>query len=81
MVDGDHIAHRAVQTGPRGDVEGELWVAVQGLPEGTRVLRGSTGVLREGTAVRAVAPVAVPAAPASTTGAATPPVAAASAAG
>jgi RND family efflux transporter MFP subunit len=62
VVDGDHIAHRAVQTGPRGDVEGELWVAVQGLPEGTRVLRGSTGVLREGTAVRALAPA--PSAPA-----------------
>ena len=76
-----HIAHQPVRTGARGAVDGQLWVAVEGVAGGAQVLRGSAGALREGTAVRAVAPVAVPAAPASTTGAATPPVAAASAAG
>ena len=76
-----HIAHQPVRTGARGAVDGQLWAAVEGLAGGAQVLRGSAGALREGTAVRAVAPVAVPAAPASTTSAATPPVAAASAAG
>ncbi len=76
-----HIAHQPVRTGARGAVDGQLWVAVEGVAGGAQVLRGSAGALREGTAVRAVAPVAVPAAPASAAGAAMPPVAAASPAG
>ena len=76
-----HIAHQPVRTGARGAVDGQLWVAVEGVAGGAQVLRGSAGALRVGTAVRAVAPVAVPAAPASAAGAAMPPVAAASPAG
>ena len=58
VVDGDRIAHRTVQTGVRGEVDGELWVAVQGVADGVRVLRGAAGVVREGTQVKLAAPVA-----------------------
>ena len=58
VVEGDRIAHRTVQTGVRGEVDGELWVAVQGVADGMRVLRGAAGVLREGTQVKLAAPVA-----------------------
>ena len=58
VVEGDRIAHRTVQTGVRGQVDGELWVAVQGVADGMRVLRGAAGVLREGTQVKLAAPVA-----------------------
>ena len=58
VVEGDRIAHRTVQTGVRGQVDGELWVAVQGVADGARVLRGAAGVVREGTQVKLAAPVA-----------------------
>ena len=58
VVEGDRIAHRTVQTGVRGEIDGELWVAVQGVADGVRVLRGAAGVLREGTQVKLAAPVA-----------------------
>ena len=58
VVEGDRIAHRTVQTGVRGQVDGELWVAVQGVADGARVLRGAAGVVRERTQVKLAAPVA-----------------------
>ena len=58
VVEGDRIAHRTVQTGVRGQVDGELWVAVQGVADGARLLRGAAGVVRERTQVKLVAPVA-----------------------
>ena len=58
VVKGDRIAHRTVQTGVSGEVDGELWVAVQGVADGVRVLRGAAGVVREGTQVKLAAPVA-----------------------
>ena len=51
-VEGERIAHRTVEPGARGEVDGELWVAVQGVAEGAQVLRGAAGLLREGTQVR-----------------------------
>ena len=59
VVEGDRIAHRTVQTGVRGQVDGELWVAVQGVADGARLLRGAAGVVREGTQVKLAAPVAL----------------------
>ena len=59
VVEGDRIAHRTVQTGVRGEVDGELWVAVQGVADGARLLRGAAGVVREGTQVKLAAPVAL----------------------
>ena len=58
VVEGDRIAHRTVQTGVRGEIDGELWVAVQGVADGARVLRGAAGVVREGTQVKLATPVA-----------------------
>ena len=58
VVEGDRIAHRTVQTGVRGQVDSELWVAVQGVADGARLLRGAAGVVREGTQVKLAAPVA-----------------------
>ena len=59
------VAAGAVQMGARGEVDGETWVAVQGVADGARVLRGAAGVLREGTQVKLASPAA-PAAAAST---------------
>lgn len=59
MVIEGRIAHRAVQTGQRGQVDGQTLVAVRGVEDGAVVVAGSVGPLREGTAVR-MAPVAAP---------------------
>lgn len=61
------VKQLAVTPGARGKVGQDLWVAVPDLPEGTQVLRGELGALREGTAVR-VTPAPTPA-PAATTAA------------
>ena len=60
VVEGQRIVHHKVQVGARGEVEGEPWVAVQGLAEGAQVLRGSAGALREGTLVKPMAAAAQP---------------------
>ena len=51
-VENDRIVHREVQTGARAQLEGATMVAIKGLPEGTAIVAGSLGPLREGTAVR-----------------------------
>ena len=51
-VENDRIVHREVQTGARAQLEGATMVAIEGLPEGTAIVAGSLGPLREGTAVR-----------------------------
>ena len=63
VVQDGHVAHLPVKTGARGQADGELWVAVQGVADGATVLRGSAGNLRSGTPVR-LAASAGPAAPA-----------------
>ena len=63
VLDGERIAHRPVQPGARGLVQGEAWLAVHGVPEGTQVLRGSAGALREGTLARPAGPAAAASAP------------------
>jgi RND family efflux transporter MFP subunit len=58
-IDGDKVAHARIQQGARGnltdDPDGEVWVKVDGLPAGTRVLAGHLGRLREGLQVRQTA--------------------------
>jgi hypothetical protein len=62
VVEAGRIAHRTVAPGARGDVDDEPWVAVPGIAEGTPVLRGGAGALREGVQVRLpAAPQAPPA--------------------
>lgn len=68
VIDGAKIRHQNVAPGLRGQVGSTTMVAVQGLSTGDRVVAGSVGPLREGTAVKllaasvpAVAPVNAPA--------------------
>ncbi|MFI8618983.1 efflux RND transporter periplasmic adaptor subunit [Acidovorax sp. NPDC077693] len=49
------IAYAEVKTGARSVVNGQTWVAVQGVAEGTPVIDGRIGQLREGTAVTTAA--------------------------
>ena len=56
VVEGDQVKHVNVQTGNRTEKTLNnntlTWVEVQGLKEGTQVLAGSTGAVREGTQVK-----------------------------
>lgn len=51
-VENGRLVHRSVEPGLRGTEGGEALVAVQGLADGTQVVRGNIGGLREGTQVR-----------------------------
>jgi RND family efflux transporter MFP subunit len=62
VVANDQVAHQAVELGARGEAGKETMVAVKGLPEGTMVIQGNIGPLREGTAVRFTASGPQPAA-------------------
>ena len=50
------VAYVDVRTGARAAVNGQMLVAVEGVPEGTQVISGRMGQLREGTAVAAANP-------------------------
>ena len=56
VVENSRVVHRAVELGARGTsgvaIASEAVVAVKGLPEGTVVIRGTIGAVREGTQVR-----------------------------
>ena len=56
------VAYAEVKTGNRAVVDGQTLVAVEGVPEGTAVIAGRIGQLREGTAVAVAASTATPAA-------------------
>ncbi|MEO7151052.1 MAG: efflux RND transporter periplasmic adaptor subunit [Burkholderiaceae bacterium] len=52
VIDG-RIARTPVQLGSRGDVGGQPWVEIAGgVADGARIVAGTAGSLREGTAVR-----------------------------
>lgn len=51
-VQDGQVQHQAVAPGARGEVQGQSYVAVQGLTEGTQVLAGSVGPVRAGTKVK-----------------------------
>ena len=55
------VAYAEVRTGNRAVVDGQTLVAVEGVPEGTAVIAGRIGQLREGTAVTVAASTAAPA--------------------
>ena len=50
------IAYADVKTGVRSVRNGQTWVAIEGVAEGTEVVAGRIGPLREGTAVTAARP-------------------------
>lgn len=61
------VAYAEVKTGARSVLNGQTWVAIEGVAEGTPVVAGRIGQLREGTAVASAtaAAAATPAASAS----------------
>ena len=52
VVQSGRVAYLPVKTGQRAVVGGDTLVAVEGVPEGTAVVAGRMGSLREGTPVR-----------------------------
>jgi RND family efflux transporter MFP subunit len=65
IAQGGQVAHRSVQTGKRVAIDGVAWVAIQGVPEGSKVLTARVGALPAGTALKlpANAPAAAASAP------------------
>ena len=61
VIEGEQIKHMNVQTGARTEKTVRnntlTWVEVQGVTEGTKVLAGSAGAVREGTQVKFTAGV------------------------
>ena len=64
-IDKGQVIYKTVEMGMRGTADGEALVAVKGLADGTAVIRGNIGILREGTQVRYTQLTAAPAAAAS----------------
>ncbi len=60
LVQSGLVLHRPVQTGARGQFQGEAMVAVSGLAPNAVVIRGALGPLREGTRVKFTAAPATP---------------------
>jgi hypothetical protein len=52
MVSGTQVVHQTVALGARGQADGETLVAVSGIAEGSTVLSGTVGPVREGTQIR-----------------------------
>ena len=65
VVEGGKVVHKNVTTGNRGEADGEQMVAISGVAEGSQVLQGNVGQLREGTLVRFTASGAKAPAPSS----------------
>ena len=55
LVENNVVTHKTVTLGVRGEVDGQMMVAVTGLAEGTRLLGATAGLIREGTALKTVA--------------------------
>lgn len=55
VVENQQVRHVSVTLGARGQAGGQDMVAITGLAEGSMVLAGAVGPLREGTAVRTTA--------------------------
>ena len=56
VVQDGKVAHITVRTGERSEGERQNLVAVTGVPEGTQVLSGSVGAVREGVQVKFTTP-------------------------
>ena len=52
VINQDQILHQTVELGARGEFDGQSLVAIKGLAENARIVAGSVGTLREGTAIR-----------------------------
>ena len=63
-IENNQVVYKTVETGLRGTADGETQVAVKGLADGTQVVRGNIGILREGAKVRITQLTAAGASPA-----------------
>jgi len=52
VVQDGRVQHLKVTPGTRAELDGQTWVAVSGVADGTQVLSGAVGALRVGTPVR-----------------------------
>jgi RND family efflux transporter MFP subunit len=52
VVDGGRVALRKASLGRRGEVDRDPWVEVKDMADGTTVLAGTAGAMRDGTRVR-----------------------------
>jgi multidrug efflux system membrane fusion protein len=52
LVNQLQIAHQSVELGVRGAAEGQIMVAIKGVPEGATVVSGTLGALPAGTTVK-----------------------------
>ncbi|MBY0409498.1 MAG: efflux RND transporter periplasmic adaptor subunit, partial [Burkholderiaceae bacterium] len=60
MVKDGRVVHTTVKTGTRTALGGQTLVSIEGVPEGSAVVTGRIGMLREGTAVSYTAPRPAP---------------------
>ena len=58
VVENKKVVHRPVTLGERGEINGSLMVAVEGLAENTVVMAGSVGAVREGVSITTPEPKA-----------------------
>ena len=72
-IENGQVVHKSVELGMRNTAGGEMLVAVKGLADGTPVIRGIIGILREGTQVRYTQLTASGASPAASASAAAKP--------
>ena len=72
-IENGQVVHKTVELGMRNTAGGEMLVAVKGLADGTPVIRGNIGILREGTQVRYTQLTASGASPAASASAAAKP--------
>ncbi|MEY4882779.1 MAG: hypothetical protein RIS34_633 [Pseudomonadota bacterium] len=51
-VSNNQVVHQPVDLGARGESDGQVMVAVKGIPENAALVAGSVGVLRAGTSIK-----------------------------
>ncbi len=52
VLENNVIVHKTVELGARGEADGQMMVAVKGVPDGATVLAATVGLVREGSSVK-----------------------------
>lgn len=58
LIEQQRVRHQNVELGERGEADGQSLIAITGVGENARLLSGSVGTVRDGTAVKVVVPQA-----------------------
>lgn len=56
LIEQQRVRHQSVELGERGEADGQSLIAITGVGENARLLSGSVGTVRDGTAVKVVVP-------------------------